>query len=290
MFQHRLNCKFPKPISEEWLKFEEFLPPGSSTAAIALGVSLDEERRAWAGADNESAITKAMTYCDSFEQYVRWRERNPETIHSGCNEPAYVWRSFDNEIIVHHSLFFEQGMCNTVMAMIQSHLGHEERCQDFFAVASTAFNKVCCFPGQQHIAWTKAIVPMIRNILQVRNITKNIESSGDMPPLDKIELCKRALSLIPHCPHKYHELYTYAEALRDFIGTHLIHTYIAKYEIEDEYGMAEAASAVLGENTQQAKQYRNLRLTLGGTPVSFEEWINVISDVTFTPPPNKVLN
>lgn len=266
MSSPKLHIKFPRPLSHDWIKFENNLPLGSSPESLRAAVHLDYSRRNW-------SIHTAVSYANELDQYIRWLKRTGNDKKASSVPSIFAWRCIDQGEVVHPSIFFEHAMVHFVIGLMAAHQNNSF--DDHFDTAIKSIEQVKTYKGDYTSAYVKKIIKDTYSLCKMRNMTNELTDTSTAD--DIIDICKEALSYSPKIPHASN-LHQYTTELSEFFGKKLCTAYAKKAAQNDEWATAEAAASVLGDEHKLTVQYKKLRMAVSQKQIPFETWLFSITD------------
>lgn len=261
----KLNIKFPKPISFEWVRFEDNLPDNSGSQAIKAAVHIDDLRRRW-------SPSTAGEYATALDQYVRWLERTNRVTLRSKVAAAFIWRSMDQEVVAHSSIFFEHAMVHLTTGLMRSVQRLDGR--RHFDLANDSLGKLITYHGDTTSAYLKHLVTMCKDLCEVRGMISGLD---DQPNKSDLEICRRALNMLPDVP-RASQLFSYCEDLREHLATRYCTAYAVDAADRERFDEAEVAMSVLGEDHPLRVKYSKMRISVLQQKIPFETWIFSIAD------------
>jgi len=261
----KLHVKFPKPISCEWVRFEQNLPENSGPKAMKAAVYIDDLRRRWSPVTIDEYVT-------ALDQYVHWLRRTNRVTLVPKIAPVFVWRSIDQGIVAHSSIFFEHAMVHLTAGLMKSVQRREF--STHFESANKSLGSLITYHGDTTSAYLKHLVEICHDLCKVREMTSGL---GDQPIETDVDQCKRALNVLPNVPRDS-QLYPYSEELREYLAIKYCGAYAAGAAEHERFDEAEVAMSVLGPDNPLYVKYSKMRTSVLQQKIPFETWIFSISD------------
>ena len=236
---------------------------------MRAAVYMDGLRRSWSPHVVEQ-------YAKAIDQYIRWLRRTDRVDAQTPVAPTFVWRSGDQDVVVHSSIFFEHAMVHLTAGLMKS--VQRLPCDKHFETARRSLGDVITYRGDTASAYAKHFVDICQRVCRVRT---KIADIGDEVRETDIAICKEALNTLPAVPIAS-ELYSYCSELKHFLAERYCTAYAAHAASEERFDEAEAAMSALGDEHPLRVKYGKLRMSVMQKKIPFDTWLFSITDEEIT--------